>query len=72
MKHTLTSYIELVDILSNLPILVKEKRRRLQISQRELGRALNMSFATISRFERGEDAMLSSIIPLLKWVGEND
>lgn len=68
----LSTYDELINILDNLPLLVKEKRRRLGISQRELGRIINIAYSTISRFEGGEQMHITTIRPLLEWISVND
>ncbi len=38
----------------NLPELVKEVRKQLEISQEDLARELGVSFATVNRWENGK------------------
>ena len=38
----------------DLPVLVKEVRRQLDISQEDLARKLGISFATVNRWENGQ------------------
>jgi predicted transcriptional regulator len=64
-----TSYAELVDVLANLPVLVRETRRRKQLSVRAAAMEAGVSFATLSRFEAGEDARMSTVRALLTWTG---
>lgn len=65
----LTSYGEMADALASLPLLLRAERRRRQISVREAGRELNVSGATISRIESGEDLVLSNAVKILRWLG---
>lgn len=65
----LTPYEEICDILGHLPVLLREARRARQVSQREAGRQLGLSFATVSRIESGEDCALSSATAVLAWLG---
>ena len=65
-------YGELAQVLLNLPLLVREKRRRLGLSQRAVGRGSRVSFATVSRCEAGHDMKLSSVLELLEWIGTPD
>lgn len=67
-----TSYHELADLLGALPLLVREARRRNQLSLRAAGRAAGVSFSTIARVERGEDAALSTVVSLLRWIGREE
>lgn len=64
-----TSYGELVDVLTNLPLLLREARRRRGLGLRATARELGMSFSTVSRFENGEDIVLSNAMDILRWVG---
>jgi len=66
------AYDELARILLNLPLLVREKRRRLGLSQRGVGRVSRISFATVARCEAGYDLKLSSVLELLEWIGTPD
>lgn len=64
-----TSYDEIVTVLGDLPMLVREKRRRNGLSLREAARQVGVSFSTLDRFEKGEDAQLrATVIPMLWWV----
>jgi transcriptional regulator with XRE-family HTH domain len=63
------SYKEIVEVLLQLPLIVREKRRREQPSLRQAARQLDMSFSTVSRIEKGEDGSLSNAIKVLRWIG---
>ena len=39
---------------NNFPVMVKEVRRQLRLSQEELAHALGVSFATVNRWENGK------------------
>jgi hypothetical protein len=68
----LTGYGELTAILLNLPLLVREKRRRLGLSLRDVAKVSDVAFSTVSRCESGYDMRLSSVLELLAWVGAPD
>ena len=38
----------------NIPVLIKEVRRQLDLSQEDLARELGISFATVNRWENGQ------------------
>lgn len=69
-KDALTSYTELADVLDHLPLLVREKRRRLGLSLRGAARLIGCSFSTITRFEYGEDCNLSNATAILRWLND--
>lgn len=64
----LTSYAELADMLASLPMLLREARRARRLSVRAAAREMNMSFATVSRIENGEDCVLSNAVTVLRWL----
>jgi transcriptional regulator with XRE-family HTH domain len=55
MSNAPTAYAELAAIISDLPMLAREKRRREGMSIRAAARALGCSFSTLYRIEAGED-----------------
>jgi len=66
-----TAYEELARVIELLPDLVREKRRRDQLSIREAARQTGMSFATVSRYEaRQGDLQVDNLLALLRWVGQ--
>jgi len=65
-----SSYAELIHVLDILPVLVREKRRRLRLSLRDAADLAGVSFSTISRFEEGADCTTATTRTLLAWVGE--
>ena len=67
-----TSYAELAEVLDNLPLLLRETRRRRGLSLRATARELGTSFSTVTRFESGEDIMLSHASAILRWIGTPD
>ena len=65
-------YGELAEILTALPLLVREKRRRLGLSLRDVAKVSAISVSTVCRCEAGYDMRLSSVLELLEWVGAPD
>ena len=65
-----TSYDELIDVLESLPVLVREKRRRLGLSIRAAAREAGIPFSSLDRFERRQTApdLMRTVLPLLRWV----
>lgn len=63
-----TSYNELADLLTSLPLLLREARRQRRLSQRAAAEQLGCSFSTVSRIEAGEDCALSNAVAVLKWI----
>lgn len=64
-----TSYADLVQLLRNLPLLVRERRRQLGVSQREACRQAGLASSTVSRCEARHDVSLGGAIRLLAWIG---
>lgn len=63
-----TPYPELAEVLSALPILVREARRARGLSQRAAAEQIGVSFSTISRLENGEDLVMSNASRFLCWL----
>lgn len=55
-------------LLDNLPLLIREARRRRGLSMRGVGREIGESFATVSRAEAGRNLQLCSALSLLAFV----
>lgn len=68
----LSPYDELIDLIANLPVLVRETRRRRGLSIRATAEATGMSFATISRAESGSTLQGDNLTALLRFVGDLD
>lgn len=66
----LTSYAELADVLENLPMLVREKRRRDRLSLHRAGALVGCAASTLMRFEKGENGIaLDTAAALVRWLG---
>ncbi len=65
----LTSYGELADLLTSLPLLLREARRARQASMRTVAEQIGVSAGTVCRIEAGEDSSLSSAVAVLRWLG---
>lgn len=63
-----TSYGELVRVMECLPMLVRETRRRRGLSLRAAAKDAGVGFNTLTRFEQGDDVVLSNAVALLRWV----
>jgi transcriptional regulator with XRE-family HTH domain len=68
MSEQLTPYAELAEVLANLPLIVRERRRQRRLSIRTAGAEIGISFSTISRLENGEDMNESSLAAVLRWL----
>lgn len=70
-KHCeLSPYAELADVLSSLPLLLREARRARRLSQRAAADQIGVSFSTISRIETDRDGMVSNALAVLRWLDE--
>lgn len=63
-----TSYAELANLLEQLPLLVHERRRTYRLSLRAAAKQAGVSFSTMTRFEKGQDAVLSNALLMLRWL----
>lgn len=64
----LSSYDELIDVIENLPVLVRETRRREGLSLRSASEICEVGFNTITRFENGDVVHSENLIRLLRFV----
>lgn len=66
---TMETYAELSQVLSDLPVILREARRARQLSQRAAAKQIGCSFSTVSRAEVGDDGMaLSTAKAILRWL----
>jgi len=64
-------YADIIGVLTLLPALVREKRRREGLSVRAAAKQVGIPYQNLSRYERGGDAVLgTTVLPLLKWVAQ--
>ncbi|AGL19517.1 helix-turn-helix transcriptional regulator [Actinoplanes sp. N902-109] len=68
MSAKLSTYAELVDVLTALPLLLREARRQRGLSQRTAAAEVGCSPSTVSRVESGEDISLSNAAAVLRWL----
>jgi transcriptional regulator with XRE-family HTH domain len=65
----LTTYAEMVDVVCNLHMLVREKRRERRVSLRQLAAQSGVSASAVCRLESGNsDVSMDSLIALLQWL----
>lgn len=66
----LTSYHELVEVLENLPLLLRHTRRAADnMSVHAVGDKIGVDGSLISRFERGGNIRSSALIALVRFIG---
>lgn len=68
----LTPYAELAEVLANLPLLVRDRRRQQRLSIRAAAEQIGISFSTISRMENGDDMNEASLAAVLRWLARED
>lgn len=61
-------YRELISVLDALPLLLREHRRKRQLSLRDAADAIGCGFNTIYRIENGGDCQLSNAVAVLRWL----
>ena len=65
----LTTYAELAEIVDNLPMLIREKRRRCGLSLRQAAAEIGCSFTTVTRFEQADAGWNGRLLAdLLRWL----
>jgi transcriptional regulator with XRE-family HTH domain len=64
----LTTYGELAEVIDNLPLLVRERRRQMRLSVRSAAAQIGMSFSTVSRLENGADLNGENLAAILRWL----
>lgn len=65
----LSSYAEVVEVITNLRFLVREKRRRDRLSLQATATQAGISSAsTVHRFEQGRDVSTDILVALIQWV----
>lgn len=69
----MSPYSELLGILEGLPLLVRETRRRRQLSMRKVAELTGVTAPTIQRCEAGEqEVSLTNAKRLLWWLALPD
>ena len=67
-RETLTSYAELAEIITHLPMLAREHRRGGRLSLRTAADQIGMGFNSLYRFEKGCDVNFASLVAILRWL----
>lgn len=71
MTRTLPRYAELLGLMRDLPVAVREARRRDGLTLRDLSAQSGVALNTLSRFERGlGDVQLATVIALVTWLDQ--
>lgn len=69
----MSPYSDLLDILDGLPLLVRETRRRRQLSMRKVADETGVTAPTIQRCEAGQqEVSLTNAKRLLQWLATPD
>jgi DNA-binding transcriptional regulator YiaG len=65
-----SSYPEIIDVLESLPVMLRETRRRKGLSLRQAAEELDVSFSSVTRWERGQTVGLGIkvIVRVLRWI----
>ena len=63
------TYAELVEVLDDLPLLIRHQRRRTGQSIRAAAKDAGVSFSTLSRWENGKTGPAAQVARILKWLG---
>ncbi|MFF5212796.1 multiprotein-bridging factor 1 family protein [Streptosporangium sp. NPDC000396] len=63
-----TSYTELAEVLTALPLLMREARRARHLSQKQAAEQIGVAIATIRRIESGEGLHVGSALAVLRWM----
>jgi transcriptional regulator with XRE-family HTH domain len=67
--RTLTPIAQLVGILENLPMLLREARRVRGLYLYEVAEQTGINISLICRIENGHDTYhMNQVVPLLKWL----
>jgi len=70
MKRAESTYAELAAVLESLPDALRMTRRARGVSLRGCAREIGISFSTVTRFEDGEDVVLSHAIAIMRWIDQ--
>jgi transcriptional regulator with XRE-family HTH domain len=68
MNDALSTYGEIVEVIANLPIIVRERRRADGLSMRAAAAVIGCSPSTVVRCEQGKGADADTVVALLKWL----
>lgn len=68
----LTTYSELAEILTNLPLLVRERRRGDRLSLRAAAEQAGIGFNSLYRFEKGHDVNGDNLAAILRWLDRQE
>lgn len=63
-----TSYADLAQVIENLPLLVRENRRRRGLSLRASADEIGCGFTTLMRIEDGAGFNSRITVDLLRWL----
>jgi transcriptional regulator with XRE-family HTH domain len=67
-KDQLTTYGELAQVIDNLPLLVRERRRHHRLSMRAAAAQIGVSNSTVLRLEDGNDVDSGTLAAVLRWL----
>lgn len=67
--ETPTPYAEVLEVIDNLPTIVREARRRKGMTTRQVAATLNLAPSTVTRAEQGKGVHTDTLTTLLHWAG---
>lgn len=66
----ITFYSSTAEILSEIGSRIKEQRIAIHVTQKEMAETINLSQKTISNLETGKDVSFSTVIDVLRALGQ--
>lgn len=66
----LSTYRELAQIITDLPLIVRSARRARGLSLRAAAKEAGMSFSSLTRLENGAGSTVSVLIAVLQWLDQ--
>lgn len=70
-EQRLTTFGEIVQVVAEMPVILRNARRARGVSVREAGSAIGVSASTVSRMENGEEFTSVSFVAVLTWLDGN-
>ena len=66
----ITFYSSTAEILSEIGSRIKEQRIAINVTQKEMAETVNLSQKTISNLETGKDVSFSTVVEVLRALGQ--
>jgi transcriptional regulator with XRE-family HTH domain len=69
-ENGLSSYAELAQVITDLPVIVRSARRMRRLSLRGAAEQIGLGFTTVQRVEAGHDMDTGTLVALLRWLDD--